>query len=735
MNMCEKQQAVGNAVPGYAALTLLDIASWQSKPLAAGRHASIVAGIPSLQRGAVWNAGQVELLWDSMMRGFPVGSLVLCNKLPSQSTRPRVLDSGWSPEEVAYHLLDGQQRSNAIALGFLDPLSLDLSDEEDLAAALWLDLVPAPSKEGSTRQFLVCAHTKAHPWGYQSGDTAAPLGVAMIRKACEEYGHENQRPMVKNAWPISAKAPLPLAWLLDAALVLQLDGAALWLHISQRCAQHAELPWARKTAALIDSSSFAPALIESALQRLRATHVIALIVNDDVIRHDASGDAAEGDDALGISSIEHLFQRLNSAGTVLRGEELAYSMIKAYWPRIEESIAAIRDQHNEQHQPMPGSQLAALGARAALIDMTNPPVRLPAALSISRIRSMAHASLRVAEKQRLLEYFGIDNPQADATSFPGCDFHRNLRQVDAWLLYRPGADDFGLPAVLRTSLARSAPDVYLLLLYFAQRVGSEGQGQQQIEALRQPILALATALHWFCDRPDKAVNKLYSATFFQRELTAETFKGILGSIELSCGLRSPAQLAEIIPAPHAANLVSWNLWKITLRDNPDEESARRARDNPFIDRALKKRALLIYAQRQFMCRRFADFDPARVDTWKESNRPWDFDHILPSATLHNRRGVKHKRVCDQWVNGIGNLRAWPLEENRSKGKKTCTIDEDDKEQLIDSFIATTEHAAFGATPAMIDEPAVALTFVLAARTRTIRIYQEWFDNIGIAMLL
>ena len=76
--MREEQQIDGNAAPGHAALTLLDIASWHSKPLAPGKHPSIVAGIASLQRGAVWNAGQVELLWDSMMRGFPVGSLVLC---------------------------------------------------------------------------------------------------------------------------------------------------------------------------------------------------------------------------------------------------------------------------------------------------------------------------------------------------------------------------------------------------------------------------------------------------------------------------------------------------------------------------------------------------------------------------------------------------------------------------------------------------------------------------------
>ena len=30
--------------------------------------------IPELQRGLVWKPAQVELLWDSILRGFPIGS-------------------------------------------------------------------------------------------------------------------------------------------------------------------------------------------------------------------------------------------------------------------------------------------------------------------------------------------------------------------------------------------------------------------------------------------------------------------------------------------------------------------------------------------------------------------------------------------------------------------------------------------------------------------------------------
>lgn len=33
--------------------------------------------IPELQRGLVWKPAQVELLWDSILRGFPIGSFLL----------------------------------------------------------------------------------------------------------------------------------------------------------------------------------------------------------------------------------------------------------------------------------------------------------------------------------------------------------------------------------------------------------------------------------------------------------------------------------------------------------------------------------------------------------------------------------------------------------------------------------------------------------------------------------
>ena len=34
--------------------------------------------LPSIQREYVWDTTQIETLFDSLMRGYPIGALVLC---------------------------------------------------------------------------------------------------------------------------------------------------------------------------------------------------------------------------------------------------------------------------------------------------------------------------------------------------------------------------------------------------------------------------------------------------------------------------------------------------------------------------------------------------------------------------------------------------------------------------------------------------------------------------------
>ena len=166
----------GRSVSSPIPISLKQVAAWDLEYLNA--PCDIQASVPALQRGLVWSPQQVELLWDSILRGFPIGSLVVCRPLDSQKRK------GEEGRVINRHLLDGQQRCNAITLGFHDPFSDHGSQVRGnrSESILWLDLapkkIPAISDtydqipNNSTRQFLTRVTTLAHPWGIRL--TTAP---------------------------------------------------------------------------------------------------------------------------------------------------------------------------------------------------------------------------------------------------------------------------------------------------------------------------------------------------------------------------------------------------------------------------------------------------------------------------------------------------------------------------------------------------------------------------------
>ena len=64
---------MNNAIP----LTLKEIADWQLTTRDKVSPSAYWAKMPSFQRGLVWSPAQIEVLWDSLMRGIPIGALSL----------------------------------------------------------------------------------------------------------------------------------------------------------------------------------------------------------------------------------------------------------------------------------------------------------------------------------------------------------------------------------------------------------------------------------------------------------------------------------------------------------------------------------------------------------------------------------------------------------------------------------------------------------------------------------
>ena len=732
-------------------LSLRDIASWQFPELACNQATEgtrLVAALPSLQRGAVWKPGQVEMLWDSILRGFPVGSFVVCPKFQGQASHSGRHGRGWPEEAVTHFLLDGQQRANAIALAFRDAL-IPEPDGEDPAATLWIDLAPGfpPS---STRHFSVRMLTIAHPWGFGPGDDARFLGVSAIRDALKRH-EGSRRPRLIDSWPYESNRPVPLQWLLEAAVLAEGEGS-LWSQVLCRCqtAEADRRTWLPEVIALIsrhlEASEPSPVLneIEAAVRALGRYRLVALEVPREVLSDEGSSelDSDEGGASRErIHQVEHLFHRLNSAGTVLRGEELLFSMIKAYWPDIENSFAELSDREGHTFLPMPGSRLATLGIRAALSQLEEPPA-FRGDLSIPQIRAMAvERDAKSASRSRAIrQYLGIEASIPPKES----DLHLNLRRVDGWLLNRkeiPG--DPGLPPALRSHLAQGAPDVYLLLLHLAQETRKRRLGDEAVEALRKPMLALATCLHWFGCRTDATVRRLIPL-LHASPMREESFRGILAN-PLDAGMPSevlrlidPAKLGATLPPVNPVDdlLPNWTPWHGIVACFAEGTPERQERESvvwPLWERLLSSKPLLLFGQRDYVARRFDGFDPSCVDICNGHDRPWDYDHLLPTNVLYRNQGL-YRDACRQWGNSIGNLRAWPLEENRSRHDELPETSIPD-EALADSLLhGPEERQAFSLRWEDLGNREKCAAFMNAARSRSLRLYRDWFETLEIANL-
>jgi hypothetical protein len=666
------------------------------------------AGVPILQRGLVWRPQQIEMLWDSILRGFPIGSIVLCKKIENQTKS--------SDDNSTHHILDGQQRCNAISLGFIDPFTR-LSDEESKSVSniLWLDLAPE-FQNGSTREFLARMTTKAHPWGYWNNDEANRISAGDIRKAWNAItAKPEKRPSPVEMWPAFSRAPIPMAWLMNADLS-KIEGFRE--SILKRLAEHkSTLKWAETTTSALNVLN-AQRLekIYKGIKRAREhTRIVALMAPDGLLDSTDRESNEENPNAENISNIEQLFQRLNQQGTRLDGEELSYSMIKAYWP----TLAAPVDKHEPKH--MPASRIVSLGVRVALSD--DDKEHLHGALNVSQIRGLAN------KKDERITRFIIGNGICDGPLF------RANKQVDTWLRYSKEKNPSGFIPLQITRFAMESPDVYALLIWIAVQTEKDQQIQSN---LKQSIQAMTSWIHWFSLDKGKAVNHVYSSLrkngACDKETIAEAIQSSFSSEEqFLVKLPTPQNLLEFLQLPDDSGLKDWDWWKLGRDDKGQDDENRKRTLEQIVYRIIGNKELLTYAQRDYLTRSFGDYNPAEKDEWQDYNCPWDYDHILPHYYTYYQQG-HYQKFASKFVNSIGNFRAVEASKNKSD-QKDLVKDKIKDNEYEPSFLERGESLAFSVGHDVKHKPEVARLFAEACWARNVRIYANWYSSVGIADLL
>lgn len=397
-----------------------------------------------------------------------------------------------------------------------------------------------------------------------------------------------------------------------------------------------------------------------------------------------------------------------------------YSLIKSSWIDAPEAIAHLT------HKLATPARTALLASRLVRARHQRTQLANNFGKKTSKLRLIAAPS--VDDFRRLMNGQNNDHPTfaLDLKRYVSGDGLQVFEAAHRFLTQ----SQYGLPPVLASELAQKSPDVFFLFLCWLDRLmfdGAEIQLDAADSTIPEPaarrVLGFLTALAWFAkvDSKPRAVGTIWHdlqtlsadrlPDFFNRQRFLKTVAIDVHGKQNMIPVLDPdvLQLAlqkcilgyrgctETISRSGSPIWTDWNWWQWLIdQKRPRDISAAfspifqvanltegetvsdRIRDtwNQFTDALWGNKSMLLYAQRDWVNRWFFDFDPSLPEFLEDKNRPWDYDHIHPQSFLQGRNGGTLQglpRIIKDWHNSIGNLRAWPLEANRSDGDVAPSI--------------------------------------------------------------
>lgn len=676
--------------------SLKEIAQWQQDSLVS---ASTIK-LPSLQRGFVWKPNQIEALWDSIFRGYPIGAILMS------------ID-----EHKNRFLLDGQQRCTSIALGHINPYSDNKNfflSLKDYKPSIWIDLAPEKNTEG--QKFVFRCLTKSHPWGYQLRDNSAALSMSNRRNALAFFNPSTESYLdltSKDISPWDVYFPIPLSFVLEINInettnfelfKNELIQKALALKIKT---QHSNNEFVDYT--LLNRGDFDENLknIYIGYCNYKNLSLPEIAVNASLLKEDDSDNNESQDPSL--------FVRLNSAGTRISGEELIYSVYKAKFPEIKDLVENIGASY------IAPSKIISLFSRLIISEQSNYS-NFQKDLSIQNFRKKI---TEVDFQKKLKNYIGNEK-ESNAKKL-----------VDSALaVLSKGQSDF--PAVLLKQLMISNFDLLFVLITYLNKHDSKAFNNEE----RNEIASSYVWILWFSKDSKNAVIKLYDFLFSKTEnhtWSAATKKLITANLVLP--VINPEliknQLTEIV----IKNKKQYNDFNATRNMFLPEIKEQLFYDdqNEFIfnenwslliEKIYNNKSMLIYAQKEYMNTKFKEFN--QFENLDDTNRPWDWDHIYPDSWVYRKEGINI--LVRKWVNCIGNFRALSYDDNRSENNHLSPKERfENDSKKSESFISQDNLAQWNAMDQKFgrikeNDQDKTKIFLDAVICRMLDIYQEWLFN-------
>jgi hypothetical protein len=646
--------------------------------------------LPKMQRGFVWKSAQMLNLWDSILRGFPIGALMLA-------------DAGHEKKE----LLDGQQRCTSIVTGFYNQFGEENNGLFSLRnfPSIWID---AKSKEIPIgNEYALNIVTKSHPWGYNTKNLGKVLSISDRTKSLDEYFHEKQvftnyleiEERYRTPW--DTNYPVPLCFLLELwdcskdEFGKKLLERLSRLHIKTKYSNNNEVSYAELENNHID-------LLYEGLQNAKKLRIPEIKIAIEKINID-------GDDEQDPT----LFQRLNAGGTRLDGEELVYSIFKARFGSLKDLVEEVSVGF------IPASKLINIFIRLARLRWDT--------LNEKKLNYIKPVSIRTFNLWLTDDQFGDVLYQIVNEA--------KLKFVDIFNLIKPYNSNEEIPGVLiKSLLSRNTDLVFVFMTYFETNKKSiEDLDEEERICLRW----LFYNVSWFSREKDKVCNQIFEMIKENISLNSILIKLYESNMVLKILPDNILQKVYTVLIESKLNFHSDGFINKLLEekivnefyDLHQIEEVKLFRD--FVLRASFQRELIILAQRVYIQKEFKEYND--FYDIEDTNKPWDWDHIFPRSWAHGPHYIEIQ--VKQWINSTGNFRAMTLSDNRSENNRESPKDRLNDKAVREEFFIDEEDflnfwSSMNRVPIHIknvddDNFRIYLSAILS---RALKIYKNWYDN-------
>ena len=647
-----------------SSIRVLRLSAWLD--MAAGLDPAHRVVLPMIQRGFIWKPAQIIDLWDSLLQGMPIGTLMV-TEMPDHAQSVPL----WRSEETrqpdlpksatSLGLVDGQQRTLAMVMGWSQVA------QSHSGIRLWVDFGDDPPLGYALRLRVT---TRNQPYGYRRDDPNGKL--SMNERRCAKLAYGEGAGVDVRPHPAGARFSLPLElsglvrdWL-DQSRCPSRDAwtAEVWKRLNSVDVLHCrgETPALRSAWDSIENEGEKEALKDKIRQRIDAlAQGLGKVLEAEIplLRVDPEFFSVSEADSIE-PPLSRLFKRIGSNATPLSNADYVYSVLKYIFPDVQGMVDRLQE----------GRNVACLLTETDLV------------MSALRLAATKWPSETDRDNPSKEDFHRMIWPKAgdgksrqddlrqiiDASYEYGMARLLDLVQVN--LEYCPNENEHGLPRHMFPYLGRPLVQVLLRMAQLGQ-FNTSDQQEARADALR---LALYW-IQWVFDKPkaSRIAFKVMQEPAAHDQMGRKIYEAIVNE---GAGIRmhapeSIARLGLAATPPEFKFLRGQSRFVTKVHDIEESRLIRefyRQWWRPWDFR----HTMLLWLQRDYV-----NGLPGDPMAGMENDTPFDFDHILPQSHWGLWTGVgKGARLLD--INGdkdayfvighgIGNVRVWDASHNRGDG--------------------------------------------------------------------